>query len=275
MASGSRLEDDTDIVQDRVADIGIIGGTGVYDPDLLKDSRTIEMKTPYGQPSDKITVGMYEGKKVAILPRHGSRHTIPPHKINFRANIWALKKMGVSRVFATAAVGSLKEDYRAGDVVIPDQFICWDRGVHTFYDGPNVYHVSMADPFCRDMRDTLIRAAGELGISFKDRGTYLRIEGPQFSTRAASKMYRQFADIIGMTAVPEAILCREQEICFAVVATVTDYDVWADEPVSIEAIKSVMAQNLKNMKSILERAIRDIPLDRGCECKDALKSAGA
>jgi 5'-methylthioadenosine phosphorylase len=258
-----------------IADIGIIGGTGVYDPDLLENPKSIEKDTPYGKPSDNITTGTYEGKRVAILPRHGSSHTVPPHSINFRANVWALRELGVKQVIATAAVGSLKEDYRAGDVVVPDQFIDFSRSVHTFYDGPDVYHVSMADPFCSQLRETLIRIAESFNISVKDKGTYIKIDGPQFSTRAASNMYRQFGHIIGMTAVPEAILCREQGICFAALATVTDYDVWADKPVSLDAIKNVMATNLENTKRILAEAVRQTSLERTCKCKDALVGAKA
>jgi len=187
--------------------------------------------------------------------------------------VWALKSLGIRRVFSTAAVGSLKENYRAGDIVVPDQFVDWGKAVHTFYDRPKVVHVSMADPFCPELRELLIKTVKGLGIPVKERGVYLRIEGPQFSTRAASRMYRQFADIIGMTAVPEAILCREQEMCFAVLATVTDYDCWSEQPVSIEEIKKVMAQNLDNTKKILAFAIKNVPADRKCICKDALKGA--
>jgi 5'-methylthioadenosine phosphorylase len=257
------------------ADVGIIGGTGVYDPELLEDAKQIEVKTPFGRPSDKVTVGTYEGRKVAIMPRHGSGHSVPPHKINFRANVWAFRELGVGRVFATAAVGSLKEDYRAGDVVIPDQFIDLGKQVHTFYDGPKVVHVSMADPFCPELRELLIRNARGMGIPLKETGTYLRIEGPQFSTRAASHMYRQFAHIIGMTAVPEAILCREQGICFATIATVTDYDVWAEKPVSIEGIKKVMAMNLDSTKRLLAAAVKAVPSERSCACGGALRGAEA
>ena len=269
MAAGNLMENS--------AEIGIIGGTGVYDPELLEDAKAVDIKTPFGEPSDRITIGLYEGRKVAIIPRHASGHSIPPHGIPFRANIWALKELGVQRVLATAAVGSLKEEYRAGDVVIPDQFIDWGRAVHTFHHGPKVYHVSMADPFCPELRELLISTASGLGIPLKERGTYIKIDGPQFSTRAASHMYRQFADIIGMTAVPEAILCREQEICFAAIATVTDYDCWkeSENPVSIEGIKQVMTRNLENTRKILALAIKGIPAERNCICKDALKGAEA
>jgi len=286
MASGSKLENevdnsinptDKDVSTADKADIGIIGGTGVYDPQLLEDTSMVEINTPYGSPSDTITLGTFESKHVAILPRHGFGHSIPPHAINFKANIWALKKLGVKRVIATAAVGSLKEEYRAGDVVIPDQFIDMSKTVHTFFDGPKVCHVSMADPFCSELRELLIRTTMELEIPMKATGTYLKIDGPQFSTRAASHMYKQFADIIGMTAVPEAILCREQEICFAAIATVTDYDCWkvTEAPVSIESIKQVMAKNLDNTKKILQLAVKNVTEERACACKQALKGAEA
>jgi 5'-methylthioadenosine phosphorylase len=257
------------------AEIGIIGGTGVYDPEPLEDKREINIETPYGKPSDALILGTYQGRKVAILPRHGRDHSIPPHRINFRANIDAFRALGVSRILATAAVGSLKEEYRAGDVVVPDQFIDWSRTVHTFHDGPKVCHVPMADPFCPELRGLLIRIARELGVPLKDRGTYLKIDGPQFSTRASSRMYRQFADIIGMTCVPEAILAREREMCFAVIATVTDYDVWADKAVTFEEIRKVMADNLESTKNILKRLIPEIPDRNRCGCGDALKGADA
>lgn len=257
------------------AEIGIIGGTGVYDPQLIEDAKQVKVHTPYGNTSSPVTLGTYMGRKVAFISRHGDSHTIPPHRINFRANIFALKELGVTRVIATAATGSLKEEYKAGDVVIPDQFIDWSKNVHTFYDEGQFYHISLADPFCSELRGLLIETAKKLDIGFHDKGTYLRIDGPQFSTRAASHMYRQFADLIGMTCVPEAILCREKEMCFGCIATVTDYDVWADKPVNFEEIKQVMNKNLENTKLILQEVIPKISKERGCECKDALKGSEA
>ena len=257
------------------ADIAIIGGTGIYDPALLKNVEEAKVHTPYGAPSDIIRIGDFHGKKVALLFRHGQNHTVPPHKINFRANIWALKQLGVTRVLATAATGSLQENFKAGDVVIPDQFVDMSKNVHTFYDEGQFYHVSLADPFCAELRELLIDSGKKLGLKMHDRGTYLKIDGPQFSTRAASRMYRQFADIIGMTCAPEAILCRELEMCCAVVATVTDYDVWAENPVSFDAIKKVMAANVENTKKILELAVAGAPEDRSCLCKSALEGSKA
>jgi 5'-methylthioadenosine phosphorylase len=257
------------------ADLAIIGGTASIDPAMLGDAREVDLTTPYGKPSDRITLGSLEGTRVAILPRHGKSHSIAPHHINFRANIDALHQLGVKRIIATATVGSLQEEFRAGDVVIPDQFIDWSREVHSYVDVGKVFHISMADPFCTEMRQTLNNATKKLGIPCHGRGTYLKIDGPQFSTRAASRMYRQFADVIGMTCIPEAILARERGICLAVVATVTDYDVWADSPVTYEEIKSVMSRNLESKKRILLDAIRSLPKERSCSCGDSLAGAEA
>ena len=257
------------------AEIAIIGGTAVFDTSLLEGKGEVKVSTPYGSPSDSLTIGTFKGRKIAILPRHGKGHTIPPHRINTRANIHALKQLGVTRILALAAVGSLKEDYKAGEVVIPDQFIDWGKHVHTFYDEGKFYHVSMADPFCPELNRLLASVAKSLRIPVHDKGTYVRIEGPQFSTRSASRMYRQFGDIIGMTCIPEAILAREKEICLSVIATVTDFDVWAEKPVNYEEIKTVMRKNITNTEKILETIIPKIPAERKCMCKDALKAAEA
>ena len=258
------------------AEIAIIGGTASIDPSLLEDVRDVEVSTPYGRPSDAITIGSLEGVSVAILPRHRRGHTIPPHAINFRANIDALHRLGVTRIIATAAVGSLQEEFKRGDVVIPDQFVDWSRDVHSFFGEGKFFHVSMADPFCPELRRTLADTAKRLGLSVHGKGTYLKIDGPQFSTRAASRMYRNFADIIGMTCIPEAILAREREMCLGVLATVTDYDVWADLPVSYEEIKDVMRINLENTKRVLLGTIKSLSSENKCElCPNALKGAEA
>ena len=257
------------------ADVAIIGGTASIDPDLLMNIWEVSFETPFGRPSDSITIGELEGMRIAILPRHGRGHTIPPHLINHRANIDALHQLGVKRIIATAAVGSLQEDYKAGDVVIPDQFIDWSKAVHGFYDEGRFYHVSMADPFCSEIRECLIETVKDLDIPFHDKGTYLKIDGPQFSTRAASRMYRQFADIIGMTCIPEAILARERQMCLAVLATVTDYDVWAEKPVSYDEIKQVMAGNIENTKNILQETVKNLSVERNCSCSRALEGAEA
>jgi len=186
------------------AEIGIIGGTGAAPVELLEEKQEVKVHTPYGRPSDLITLGLYKGRKIAILPRHGKNHTIPPHKINFKANIYALKDLGCQRIIATGATGSLKEEYKPGDIVIVDQFIDFGKQTHTFYDEGKYYHVGMAEPFCPELRETIIAASRDLGVAVKEKGTYLRIEGPQLSTKASSVMYKQLADIIGMTVVPEA-----------------------------------------------------------------------
>jgi len=257
------------------AEIGIIGGTGVYDPDILEDAKQIKLYTPFGPTSDSITIGFLKGRKIAFIPRHGSAHTIPPHKVNNRANIWAMKELGVMRIISTCATGSLQENYKPGDIVIVDQFVDWGKTVETFYEGGKFYHVSLADPFCPELRKILIDTAKELNIPVHEKGTYLRISGPQFSTRAASKMYRSFADLIGMTGVPECILSRELELCHAIISTITDYDVYKEKPVSMEEVKTTMAKNMENLKKVIETAIPKIPKERVCACKDSLKGAEA
>lgn len=253
------------------ARIAVIGGTGIYDAKIFENAKLLRVKTPYGDPSDKIKVCEYQGEKIALLPRHGVKHTIPPHKINFRANIFALKKLGVERIIGTAAVGSLKKDYMRGDVVFPDQLIDFGKDVTTYYDGPEVCHIAFADPFCPEMREILIESSSSLGIKFHERGTYVRISGPRFSTRAESQMFRKFGDIIGMTSIPEAILSRELGICYAVIATITDYDVWADEPVNAKEVIKTMKANAEKTERIIENVLGKIPMQRKCECGEAPK----
>jgi 5'-methylthioadenosine phosphorylase len=253
--------------------IGIIGGTGIYELGLVEDGKFVSVKTPYGSPSDKIMVGFYKGKKLALLPRHGAKHTIPPHKVNNQANIYALKKLGAGRIISTAAVGSLKTEYKPKDIVFPDQFIDLGKDIVTYYHGPDVYHVSPADPVCPDLNKILAQTAKKLGIRYHDKGIYLRVAGPRFSTRAESRMFRNFADIIGMTAVPEIILAREQAICYANIAAVTDYDVWAERPVNAQEVKRTMKANAVNIEKILKAVLPKVPEKRSCECKNALLGA--
>ncbi len=258
-----------------LAEIGIIGGTGVYDPDLFENTRNIRLATPFGSPSDEITVGNFSGKNVAFLNRHGSGHSIPPHLVNNRANIWALKKLGVKRILAPGAVGSLKENYKPGDIVITDQFVDFTKNrKYSFYDGGKVFHVSLADPFCYELRRDLINSSRDIGIDVKDSGTYICIEGPRFSTRAESRMFKTYGDIIGMTLVPECQLAREAELCYAAINTITDYDVWADKPVTTDEIISTMKENTHKVKSLLGDVIPKIPSSSDCECKHALRNAG-
>ena len=257
------------------AEIGIIGGTGLYDPELLKKGGEITVDTPYGAPSDAITIGELAGRRVAFLPRHGKKHTKRPTDVNSRANIFALKKLGVQRILAPSAVGSLKEDYKPGDVVFVDQFI--DRTTkreQSFYTDNKVCHISVAEPMCLEMRQMLVAIAKDIGIRAHDTGTYICIEGPRFSTKAESRLFRSWdADVIGMTLVPECVLARETELCYASIATVTDYDVWKDHPVCADDVVATMKASLKKVKRIILEAAARLPKERSCECKDALKGA--
>lgn len=259
------------------ADIGIIGGTGVYDSGLFSDKKEIKIHTPYGEPSDMITIGEYAGRKVAFLPRHGKGHRVPPHMINARANVWALKQLGVRRIIAPSAVGSLQEGYRPGDIALPDQFVDFTKGrEYTFYDGGQVAHVSMADPFCPELRDVAAGTIKKLGFEFQEKATYVCVEGPRFSTRAESKFFRDVmkADIIGMTLVPECTLAREAEICYLSIATVTDYDVWADIPVSSKEVIETLHKNVEKTKKLVAELIPAVPLERTkCACGSALEGA--
>ncbi len=255
--------------------IGIIGGSGLYSPDFLKNTREEKIYTPYGAPSSNIIIGEIAGVEVAFLPRHGKKHEYPPHKVNYRANIWALKELGVERLISVSAVGSLREDYKPGDFVCTDQFIdMTKKREYTFYDGPVVAHVSMADPFCPELREICLNTAKELGITTHEKGTYVCIEGPRFSTRAESKLWRQFgADIVGMTLVPEVNLAREARMCFLNIAMVTDYDVWAEKPVTAHEVARVMAENTEKVKKLLTSLIPRIPAERKCQCARYLDEA--
>ena len=259
------------------ADVGIIGGTGVYDPGLFSAQREIKVHTPYGEPSDLVTIGEYSGVKVAFIPRHGRSHRIPPHSINSRANIWALKQLGVKRIIAPSAVGSLQVGYKPGDIAVPDQFIDFTKKrQYTFYDGGQVCHVSVADPFCPELRSIAIERIKRLKFTMHDKATYICIEGPRFSTRAESKFFRDVmkADIIGMTLVPEVNLAREAEICYTSIATVTDYDVWANHPVTSAEIIETLSKNVEKTKKLIAGIVPAIPTSRKkCACASALENA--
>jgi len=262
-----------------VAEIGIIGGSGLYDPGVFEDAREVKVYTPYGEPSDNIVVGVVRGRKVAFLPRHGKGHRIPPHNVNYRANIWALKSLGVKWVISVSAVGSLQEHIRPGDLVVPDQFIdMTKRREYTFFDGSVVAHVSMAEPFCEQLRRLLIDTAKRLGYPVHEQGTYICIEGPRFSTKAESRIWKEVfkADIIGMTLVPEVNLACEAQLCYATLALVTDYDVWAERPVTAEEVVRVMKENTEKAKKILYEVIPHIPEQpdpNQCSCCRALETA--
>ncbi|MGA3112109.1 MAG: S-methyl-5'-thioadenosine phosphorylase [Candidatus Bathyarchaeia archaeon] len=257
------------------AEIGIIGGTGLYDPKLLKNVQDVMVETPYGKPSDSITVGELGGKCVAFLPRHGKKHTIRPTDINVRANIFALKKLGVKRILAPSTVGSLREEYHPGEIVFCDQFIDrTTRREQSFYTQDKVCHISVAEPMCPELRENIIAVAKALGVKMHPIGTYVCIEGPRFSTKAESKMYRQWgADVVGMTLVPECVLAREAEICYASISTVTDYDVWKDHPVCVDDIVRIMKTNIENVKRIIAETVAKLPKEPACKCGEALKGA--
>lgn len=258
--------------------VGVIGGTGVYSPGFFELIEERDVETPYGKPSDRIKIiKLCSGDmEVAFLPRHGSRHTIPPHQVNSRANVWALKELGVERIIGLSAVGSLREEIKPGDVVITDQFIDMTRRREaTFYNGPKVVHISTADPFCSELREVAKEVIKELAIPLHTKGTYICVEGPRFSTRAESRLWRLMgADIIGMTLVPEVNLALELEMCYLCIATVTDYDVWAEKPVNTKEILETMKKSTLNVQRILEKLLPRIPAKRDCACKSALKDAG-
>jgi 5'-methylthioadenosine phosphorylase len=257
------------------AEFGVIGGTGLYDPNLLKNMQEVTVETPYGKPSDAITVGELCGKCVAFLPRHGKKHTIRPTGINFRANIFALKKLGVKRILAPSTVGSLREEYHPGEIVFVDQFIDrTTRREQSFYTEDKVCHITVAEPMCPELRKTIISVAKDRGIKMHETGTYVCIEGPRFSSKAESRLYQQWcADVVGMTLVPECILAREAEICYASISTVTDYDVWKDHVVCVDDVLTTMKSNIENVKGIISETIAKTPSECNCSCNQALKGA--
>jgi 5'-methylthioadenosine phosphorylase len=257
------------------AEIGIIGGTGLYDPRLLKNSKDVKVKTLFGKPSDVITIGELEGKLLAFLPRHGRKHTIRPTDVNSRANIAAMKQLGVKSILASSTVGSLKEEYKPGDIVFVDQFIDrTTRREQSFFTEGKVCHISVAEPMCPHLRRILTKVAIKEKVRFHDTGTYVCIEGPRFSTKAESRMYQNWgADVVGMTLVPECVLAREAEICYASIAMVTDYDVWKDHPVCVDDVVKTMKANIQNVKQIIAETIKKVPKEKECQCGIALKSA--
>lgn len=259
-----------------VVKIAIIGGSGVYEIEKLKIIATLDIKTPFGQPSDKIVVGELNGKTCAFLPRHGQGHRILPSEVNSRANIWALKSIGVEQIVSFSACGSLKEEIAPRDFVIPDQLFDRTRErPRTFFGNGIVGHVGFANPYCEELRQVLIDSCQELGIKTHPRGTYVCIEGPMFSTKAESQVFRSLGfSIIGMTNLPEARLAREAEICYATVGLVTDYDVWKEgEEVSVEKVVANVRANVENVKRLIEKIIPRLPTARKCECSSALKYA--
>ncbi len=263
--------------QDEQVTVGVIGGSGLYDIEGLTSARPIRVRTPFGAPSDAITVGLLDGIRVAFLSRHGRRHLLNPSAINYRANIFALKSLGVSHVISISAVGSMKESVHPGDVVVPDQFIdLTKRRVSTFFDNGVVAHVAFGEPICAELRQALLSAGERVGATLHRNGTYLCMEGPQFSTKAESRLYRQWGvDVIGMTNMPEAKLAREAELCYATLALVTDYDCWheSEEAVTVEAVLGTLHRNVALAKQILRVVMPSFvdPID--CPCHRALDNA--
>jgi 5'-methylthioadenosine phosphorylase len=257
--------------------VGVIGGSGLYEIQGLESVGEIELSTPFGAPSDAYITGVLAGVRMAFLPRHGRGHRISPSEINYRANIWGLKKLGVTRILSVSAVGSMREDIAPGDFVVVDQF--FDRTRHrpdTFFSDGIVAHVMFADPVCPEARGALLGAGTKLGLRMRDGGTYVNMEGPQFSTRAESRIYRGWGvDVIGMTNLQEARLAREAEICYATVAMATDYDCWHEshEDVTVGAVLEVMSRNVGNARRLIAAAIPLLPRERGCACGRALANA--
>ena len=259
------------------AEIGIIGGSGLYSMPGLEKVREERVTTPFGEPSDALVLGEIEGRSVAFLARHGRGHRLLPSELNFRANIFAMKMLGVERILSVSAVGSLKEEHKPTDFVMPDQFI--DRTfarVGTFFGDGIVAHVGFGDPVCGTVLNTFTEACAAVGVVGKRGGTYVCMEGPQFSTRAESNLYRSWgADVIGMTNLQEAKLAREAEICYATMAMVTDYDCWREghDDVTVDQIVAVIHQNAENAAKVVKAAITMLPAERTCACVNALQYA--
>ena len=261
--------------------LAVIGGSGVYDIEALTDIEERHIPTPFGDPSDSIVIGTLSGMRIAFLPRHGRGHRLTPTEVPYRANIWALKSLGVKRIIASSACGSLREDFAPRDIVIPDQLYdrTRHRAPHTFFDGGIVAHIGFADPFCPVLRQILLDGAKAAGATVHDGGTMVVMEGPQFSTKAESRTYRKLGfDTIGMTALPESKLAREAEICYASMNLVTDYDVWYPEhdEVTVEMVVANMVANLETAKAIVRYALPKMEAqgDKAiCGCPTALAGA--
>ena len=259
------------------AEIGIIGGSGLYHMPGFSDPQEVRQQTPFGDPSDAYILGTLEGHKVAFLARHARGHRLLPTELNFRANIYGFKQLGVERIISVSAVGSLKEEHKPLDFVIPDQF--FDRTRHrvdTFFGDGIVAHVSFGDPVCGEMAKVVRGACRSAGVSAKLGGTYICMEGPQFSTKAESNVYRSWgADVIGMTNLQEAKLAREAEICYVTIAMVTDYDCWHPhhDSVTVEQVVSVLVKNAENAASVVEATVAAMPEERNCKCGTALAHA--
>lgn len=259
------------------AEIGVIGGSGLYDLPGLTGLTEVRVATPFGDPSDAYLLGELAGRRVAFLARHGRGHRLLPSELNFRANIFGFRQLGVSQILSASAVGSLKLEHRPTDFILPDQFLDRTRGrKSTFFGDGVVAHVSFADPVCHRLGDALEASAAAIGLPLRRGGTYVCMEGPAFSTRAESNLYRSWGmDLIGMTNLQEAKLAREAEICYATIAMVTDYDCWHDEEesVNVEMLLGYLRRNSENAKRLLADTIRRLPVDAECPCRHALATA--
>jgi 5'-methylthioadenosine phosphorylase len=258
--------------------IGIIGGSGLYNIEGISGVQEIEVTTPFGPPSDKLTAGTLEGKSVVFLPRHAKGHRLNPSEINYRANIFAMKKLGVEQILSVTACGSLRAELLPCDFVLPDQFVDRTNQARkmTFFEGGIVAHVGFADPVCNNLRSRVYECVKGLGFNVHDGGTYVTMEGPAFSTRAESNLYRSWGmDIIGMTNMSEAKLAREAEICYVTLAAITDFDCWyqSAEEVTLEMVMQNFSKNIDRAKSIIKRVVREIPDKRSCSCCSALQNA--
>jgi len=259
------------------AEIGIIGGSGLYSMPGFSDVNEVKVQTPFGDPSESYVLGVLEGRRVAFLARHGRGHRILPTELNFRANIHGFKQLGVERIISVSAVGSLKEEHKPLDFVVPDQF--FDRTRHrvdTFFGDGIVAHISMADPVCGEMATVVAAACKQAGVTGKRGGTYLCMEGPQFSTKAESNVYRSWGmDVIGMTNLQEAKLAREAELCYVTIAMVTDYDCWHPhhDSVTVDQIVAVLVKNAENAAKVVKATVSAMPATRGCKCGAALAHA--
>ncbi|MRR31735.1 S-methyl-5'-thioadenosine phosphorylase, partial [bacterium] len=258
--------------------LGIIGGSGLYEFAALKDVETIELDTPFGKPSSPMVIGSLSGKKIAFLARHGIGHFISPTEVNYRANIHAFKQLGIQRLVGISAVGSLREDFAPGHIVIPDQLVDFTRDrERTFFTNGLVVHIGVADPFCPELSKQLSTAVAEAGGMVHAGGSLITIEGPRFSTKAESNMYRSWGiSLVGMTACPEAFLAREAELCYSIMAHVTDYDVWhlAEETVSVDMVVRTLAKNTQVAQLAIQKLVENLPEETTCECANALRNAG-
>jgi len=257
--------------------IAVIGGSGLYNMKGFTPSGEVYPDTPFGKPSDNITIGRLGGQEVAFLPRHGRGHRLLPTEIPVRANIWALKALGVERIIAVNSVGSFRDEIKPGELLIPDQLIDRTRQrTSTFFGDGVVAHVPFGDPFCPELSGAIRAAGRDMGVALHEGGAYLVMEGPAFSTRAESRLYRSWgADVIGMTALPEAKLAREAEICYSLIACVTDYDSWREEkePITFNVILDIMKRNIETAQQIIQRAVAGLPEARACACPRALETA--